>query len=316
MSRTPLHHRIRLSQLRLLVGIAETGSLLGAADTLHITQPAATKALRQMEQAVGEILVRRGSGGSVLTDTGELLCKRARTILVELNDAEEELGLWHSGGAGHVTIGALPVATPMLVPEMLHELTVKAPRITVRVVEGNSDSVFREQLKAGQLDMLVGRFWPGEDAQLQTEVLYESSFRLGVRADHPLAGKRRLQLCDLMSLPWILPPLGTHTRTALEDMFRMAGQGMPPHPVETTSFLVMRSLLQRTDMICPVPIEVLHGDVKQGLLRFLPVKLDMKVPPVGLVRHARRTPSPAANTVIEQLREVGHRATSTYKEKG
>lgn len=192
----------------------------------------------------------------------------------------------------------------------------QGPRIAVRVVEGSSDSLFREQLEAGHLDMLVGRFWPGEDAELQTEVLYESGFRLGVRADHSLAGKRRLQLSERMDSPWILPPPRTHTRSALEDMFRLAGRGMPPHSVETTSFLVIRSLLLRTDMICPVPVEVLHGDVQLGLTRFLPLKLDMKVPPVCVVRHARRTPSPAAETVIEQLRQVGRRATSIYKEKG
>lgn len=312
MNHSPLAHRLKLSQLRLLIGIADTGSLLGAAEALHISQPAATKALRQMEQAVGEILVSRGSGGSVLTDTGLILCRRARLVLAELRDVEEELGLWHSGGAGHVTIGALPVATPWLLPEALTSLVTDAPRITVRVIEGNSDSMFQE-LKTGRIDMLVGRFWPGDDADLLTEVLYESTFRIGVRAAHPLVGKRRLRLGDLMGLQWILPPPGTHTRAALESMFRTTGQGLPPNPVETTSFLVMRSLMLQTDMICPFPVEILHADAQLGLIRFLPLNLDMRLPPVGVVRHAKRVLSPAADTVIERLRQAGARAAQTYQ---
>ncbi|MGD9943353.1 MAG: LysR family transcriptional regulator [Burkholderiaceae bacterium] len=311
MSSTPLHHRIRLTQLRLLVGIWETASLLGAARKLHISQPAATKALRQMEQEVGEPLVRRSSAGSVLTEAGELLCRRARLILAELQDAEDELRLWHEGRAGHVTIGALPVATPRLVPDALRELAVKAPRLTVRVVEGSSDNMFSE-LKAGRLDVLVGRFWPGEDPDLLTEVLYESSFRLGVRADHPLARRRGLTLRSLMKLPWILPPTGTHTRAVIEGMFRLEGHGMPPCAVETTSFLVLRRLLLHTDMICPVPVEVLHDDVQQGYARFLPLLPRMSLPPVGLVCHARRPRSSATQLVIEQLKQEGRRASDLY----
>lgn len=67
------------------------------------------------------------------------LCKRARLILAELTDAEQELGLWHSGGAGHVVIGALPVAAPMLIPQALKALAVLTPRVTVEVIEGAYD---------------------------------------------------------------------------------------------------------------------------------------------------------------------------------
>lgn len=210
MNKSPLHHRVRLNQLRLLVSISETGSLLGAAEMQHTSQPAATKALRQLEQAVGNVLVSRGSSGSVLTETGEILCKRARMILAELRDAEKELGLWHSGGAGMVTIGALLVAAPALLPQALAELAVKAPHITTRVFEGNSESMFRD-LKAGQLVLLVGRFWHGQDPELHTEPLYESRVHLIVRPTHPLVKRRRLQLHNLKEFHWIMPPPGTHT---------------------------------------------------------------------------------------------------------
>lgn len=306
MIKSPLHHRVRLSQLRLLVGIAETGSVLGAAEAQHISQPAATKALRQLEETVGDVLVSRGSAGSVLTGTGAILCKRARVILAELRDAEDELGLWHSGGAGMVTIGALMVAAPSLLPRALAELATQAPRITTRIFEGNSESMFRD-LKNGHLDLLVGRFWPGEDPELHTEPLYESCFHLIAKPTHPLAKRRKLQLPDLKNFRWIMPPPGTHTRTALEDLFRIARVEAPQPLVETTSFLVTRSLLLNTDVVTAVPMEVFHDEVQAGVLCKLPLALALRLPPISVVRHAKRTPTPAANSVIEQLRLTAQR---------
>ena len=306
-----LQRRIRLTQLRLLVAISEHGSLARAAQDLYVTQPAATKTLRQLEEAVGEHLVRRGSGGSMLTPTGEMLCKRARLILAELMDAEQELGLWHSGGAGHVVIGALPVAAPMLIPQALKALAVLAPRVTVEVIEGPYDSMFRE-LVAGKIDMLVGRAWPGEETGVMTDVLYESTFRLSVRAGHPLAQRKRLTLKDTTAYPWILPPPSAHTRGAIEDMLRHAGLALPVHPVETTSYLVIRSVLRDSDMIAALPTEVLDEEQKQGLIANLPVRLDLRLPPVGIVRLSKRTPSPAVLAVIEQIKKVGERAPAIY----
>ena len=304
-----LQRRIRLTQLRLLVAISENGSLARAAQYLHITQPAATKALRQLEEAVDETLVSRGSGGSLLTPTGEMLCKRARLILAELMDAEQELGLWHSGGAGHVVIGALPVATPILIPQALKTLAVLAPRVTVEVIEGPYDSMFRE-LVAGKIDMLVGRVWPGEETGVMTDVLYDSTFRLKVRAGHPLIKRKRLTLADTIAYPWILPRPSAHTRAAIEDMLRHAGLPLPAHPVETTSYLVIRSMLMDSEMIAALPTEVLDAEQEQGQIASLPVDLELRLPPIGIVRLSKRTPSPAALAVIEEIKKVGESAAA------
>lgn len=306
MGTSPLHHRVRLSQLRLLVALSDTGTLQRAADAIHVTQPAATKALQQLEQIVGETLVQRSGTGSVLTPQGEILCRRARLVLAELEGAEEELGQWHSGAAGHITIGALPVATPHLVPLALSQLLLAAPRISTTVVEGSSDAMFRE-LKSGGIDLLVGRFYAEQDKELHTEPLYESVFRLGVRPGHPLAGLEAPGWAEVLAYPWVLPPTGVRTRQALEEMFRRALVGLPKVPVETTSYLVMRTLMFSTDVVCPMPVEAFQDDVRLGLAQLLPFALDLQLPPISAVWLARRLPTPAARACIEQLRAVSQR---------
>jgi molybdate transport repressor ModE-like protein len=301
MDSSPLQNRIRLTQLRLLVLIAETGSVVAAAQRLNVSQPAATKSLQQLESAVGDPLVQRGPTGSVLTPTGELICRRARLMLAELRNIEDELGLFHAGSVGQVVVGALPVAVAALLPRALQALARDYPGITVRVVEGTSDALF-PRLKEGRLDVLVGRFWPGEEPELLNETLFDSRFALIARAEHPLASRRRLRLADTVALPWILPPPGAHSRGALEAMFLQANLKPPPHGVETSSYLIIRALLVATDMVCPLPIETPQEDVARGLLQLLPLELDVRLPPVGIVRSAQRAPSPATDTLLKYLR--------------
>jgi molybdate transport repressor ModE-like protein len=301
MDSSPLQNRIRLTQLRLLVLIAETGSVVAAAQRMNLSQPAATKSLQLLESAVGHSLVHRGPTGSVLTPTGELICRRARLILAELRNIEDELGLFHAGSVGQVVVGALPVAVAALLPRALQALANDYPGITVRIVEGTSDALF-PRLKEGRLDLLVGRFWPGEEPELLNETLFDSRFALVARSGHPLSSRRRLQLADTMAVPWILPPPGAHSRGALEAMFLQASLKPPPHGVETSSYLIIRALLVKTDMVCPLPIETPQEDVSRGLLQLLPIGLDVRLPPVGIVRNAQRETSPATDTVIKYLR--------------
>lgn len=315
MNSSPLQNRIRLNQLRLLVMIAESGSLVAAAERLSVSQPAASKSLKQLEAAVGSPLVQRGPSGSVLTPTGDLMCRRARLVLAELRHIEDELGHFHAGSVGQVVVGALPVAVAALLPRALQALARDYPGITVRIVEGTSDTLF-PRLKDGQLDVLVGRFWPGEEPQLVNETLFNSRFVLVARADHPLAKRRRLQLADTMKLSWILPPPGAHSRGALEAMFLQANLKPPPHGVETSSYLIIRALLAATDMACPLPIETPEEDVARGLLTLLPLDLDVRLPPVGIVRSAYRVASPATATFLACLRAAARETSPTEPAKG
>lgn len=300
MSTPPLHQRIRLLHLRLLVGIADTGSLLAAAQQLHISQPAASKALQQLESSLGEALVLRSSSGSRLTAIGELLCRRARLILSELGDVDDEIARFQSGRIGEVKVGVMPVASAGLLPGALKSLMQEHPDIELHVVEASSDVLF-PLLKEGAIDILVGRFWPGNDPELTHVVLYESRFALSARPGHPLFGHASLDLETLQAWPWILPPQGAHSRLALEDMFRHAGLELPRHPLQTTSYAVMRAVLTDTDSLCPMPVEALQQDLTLGLIAQLPFTLDLPLPPVSMVRVRNRSDSRACEVFMQHL---------------
>ncbi|AZG10965.1 LysR family transcriptional regulator [Pigmentiphaga sp. H8] len=298
----PLLNRVRLTHLRLLVAIADSGSLLAAAQLLHMSQPAATKALKQMEAGLGETLVTRTATGSALTPVGHLLCHRARQVLAELRDAEHDIELFHEGHVGQVIVGSLPVATTSLVPQAVSRLNQDHPGIALRVFEGSSESLF-PRLMQGDLDVLIGRFWLGEQSGLVNEPLFDSEFRIAAGAHHPLAAHAGLTLDDLLTYPWILPPPSDHFRVAIDDFFRYRRVRPPAHIVETTAYGVVRGLLRTTNMVVLLPEVTLRDDVRDGFIRWLPLNLELRLPPVGIVRVAQRPVAPAVQTWLRYVRQ-------------
>lgn len=304
MTDRPLQSRIRLAQLRLLIAVADTGSLFKAAKSLHISQPAATKALRQFEEAVQGIVVVRTGTGSSLTAFGHMLCKRARLILAELRNTEEELALWHAGRSGHIVVGAQPIATGYVIPQALILLGQIAPSITSTVIEGASDLMF-DHLKSGRVELLVGCFYAGQDFDLSTETLYESAFGIAARSDHPLFESSEPLTWDAMlRYPWVLPPSGVRSRIALDALFRKERIRMPSIQTETSSYLVTRHMMLNSDVLCPMAVEIFREDVQHRLIRQIPFKLETVIPPVGVVWAKGGELSPAALSLMDALRTV------------
>src|SRR6478672_4311663 len=126
--------RLRLKQLRLLVALDDHGSLLRAAERVGITQPGASKALHEIELALGAELFVRTNRGLEPNDLGHCVIRYARLIQTDLAHLREDmLGILHGHG-GRLSIGAIMGAVP-LVTEALTRLLKKRPALSVEIVE-------------------------------------------------------------------------------------------------------------------------------------------------------------------------------------
>src|SRR4051812_44257934 len=141
--------------LQLLVAMDEFRNIRKVADHVNVTQPAVSKALAEMEKGLGARLFERTSRGINPTVYGECMIRHARTMLLGLNQARDELRGLMSGSHGKTTIGALPAATPALVPASLALFKHRSPATTVLVREATMD-VLLSELRQGQLDLVVG----------------------------------------------------------------------------------------------------------------------------------------------------------------
>ncbi|UIP57558.1 LysR substrate-binding domain-containing protein [Agromyces marinus] len=297
-----LDGRLKVRHLVLLTAIADEGTLVRAAESLHITQPVVTRALREVEDLLGVQLFERMPRGVTPTEYGRAFIERARSVLAELRAADEEVRLLQTGRLGTVTVGTHLAGSNLLLPRAIAALKAEHPRLTVVVREATPDTL-QQLLLAGDLDLTVGRLSPTVPVRLEQERLHQEPIRLVARAGHPVhGGNRASSLAELIAFPWIFPVAQTALRDELEAVFFHEGLPLPADRVECTSMLTLRNLLVSTDVIAALPMFIAVDDRE---LRILPTPLSSIRRSVGVTRPKDRMPSPAASALLVHLREVG-----------
>ncbi|MGW0662345.1 LysR substrate-binding domain-containing protein [Streptodolium elevatio] len=298
-----LDGRLKFRHLGLVVAVAEHGSVVRAAEALHLTQPAATRTLRELEDLVGARLFDRGPRGMTATVYGTAMVEHARLVLAEVRRAGEHLAGLREGQTGTVTVGTLLAGTSVLLPRAVAALKRERPRVTVVVREATYDVLY-QQLLAGEVDVVVGRLSPPpEPGRVRQHALYHEPIRLMARRSHPLhlAG-REVELAETLAHPWILPLEQTTLRGELEALFDRSGLPLPADRVECTSILTVRALLLATDMIAALPELVVTGDDQ---LAPLSVPLESVRRTVGTTLVAGRTMTPAVREFVRHLEVEG-----------
>jgi DNA-binding transcriptional LysR family regulator len=313
---TLLQHRLKIRQLVLLTAIAEQKSVSKAASALHITQSAATKTLRELEDALEVSLFNRTPRGVTPTAFGQSLIAHAKSILGEVNSAAEEIAALKTGSAGRIVIGILRAAAPALLPDTFVRSLAEYPDISITVVAGTYETL-APALRAGEIDFLVGYLTDSRPRQdLIQERLYLDSAAIVTRHAHPLRLHRRpLTLTDLADRQWILPMENTVLRRHVDAAFRAVGIEPPRASIESHSTTLVQSLLMKSDMLAALPYEDALQLEKFGLVAILPVAMDCPQLPVGITTFAERMPKAAAKTLMSILRDVARREKSTRRSK-
>jgi DNA-binding transcriptional LysR family regulator len=145
---------LNLNSLRLFEAVARTGSFTRAADDVHVSQPAISKAVREIERSLGVALFERSARGARLTEAGQLLAEQARTLFGLARTAEEEMRAFAGLGRGTLRIGASTTIATYLLPPLLGRFTQRYPGIDLRLVSANTLDIVR-QLVAYELDVAL-----------------------------------------------------------------------------------------------------------------------------------------------------------------
>jgi DNA-binding transcriptional LysR family regulator len=144
----PLFLRLRTRQLMLLAELGTERNLGRAAAAMNITQPAATKLLLQIEEALGVQLFTRRPRGMEPTTSGEVLVRYARQVRNDFGLAREELQALASGLQGTLRVGSVPGAVPQLLAPALAAYQQRHPRVALSVVVDTSDVCWRSSRAA------------------------------------------------------------------------------------------------------------------------------------------------------------------------
>lgn len=242
---------MRLQHLHLLLTLARTGSLRASAEALHVTQPALTKALKQLEEEFGTVLVIRTSKGVRLAPAGQLVAARAATIVREIERAREEVA-WHSRHErALVSVGVSPAAALLLAPGAIGRFQARWPQVTVRLTDALYPAA-QERLRSGELDLALGPLpATGLGPDLRAQPLLHSPTTIVARRDHPLQRARTLR--ELQGAAWILtgPRLGPGDPVNLG--FERQGLAPPSVTLECESFSILLAMLAGVTALAIVP---------------------------------------------------------------
>jgi DNA-binding transcriptional LysR family regulator len=295
---------LKTRQLALLVSLDDERCVARAAEVNGLTQPAASKLLREVETTFNVKLFERHARGVVPTWYGEILLRHARLALSEISLAHDEIAAVKSGLTGRVAVGTVLNPGTHLAPMAVAHVKRRFPGILVRIDMDFSKPLV-EKLLQGDLDMLIARVLdPSEADELSFEPLATESHAILAGAHHPFAGRDDVRLEDLTDQGWILPTPGSLVRDKLAALFVVRGLPFPANIVETDSLPVVTTLLRTTNMVVPLPVETVQHYCETGVLTVLCGTLGMEIGQFGIITRRGYKLSPAAQVMLEALRET------------
>lgn len=283
---------------------ADHQNVAAAAASLGISSAAISSSVRKLEESLGFSLFERVPNLILPTTVGDALVRYVKLALSHLRNAQDELMSLKGVHSGRVRIGTLPLLRTMVVPRAILRLLEEHPYIDVSTSEGHYDALVAS-LRCGDIDFIVGalRGLP-EEEELSEELLFDDHLSVIARKGHPLEHLDEVHWTDLVQYGWVLPRVGTPTRTLFEEAIDRRGLPVPEHVIETSSLITLRGLLLESDRITVLSRHQIHVDERYGVLTALPFDLKEASRPIGITRRAHSSPSPASELLIREILAV------------
>lgn len=292
--------RLKLRHLVVLVAISRHGSLTAAAVALHMSQPAVSKWLSDIEASIGVALFVRGRRLRP-TPYAEALLLHAERMLSEARHMHASLQAVHQGGSGLVRIGAMGVAAPVLLPLMVAHLHRQSPRLRIVIIEDIAVGL-QARFARNELDVLVGLLdEAGAVEGIASEALHAEPYCVIAARQHPLTRRRRPQWRDTVGYPWVLPPAATPLRRAVDATFLAAGLEAPQPLLESVSFTTNLVFLRQGIHLGVASQSAARYYQSLGVLKALPLDIQHGIGPVRMIWRSADA-LPGVVSVLDALR--------------
>jgi DNA-binding transcriptional LysR family regulator len=304
LSITTACSRLRFRHLQFLDILGRTRNLRLTAEQMHMTQPAATKILLDLEEIFDARLFERLPREMRPNELGLFTLRYAATALAGQARFVEEFNALQQGGHGQLTIGAISGSAARLLTAAIGEMQRLRPLLVLKVMEQSSDQLIA-WLGERKIDLMIGRFTEeSQRADFQYERLSGETLQVVGGPHHPLRGIEGLETGRLAHWPWLLYPKSTALRKVSDDIFRTIGMTPTSGVMETQSFLFALESLRITDMLSLQPAALVEKYVAKGLLAQISVDVPRAMPDYGMLVRLGEAPPPAAQAFMAVLRDV------------
>lgn len=292
---------MKAQHVETIVAIADAGSLRGAADKLGKTQPALTKVLRQVEEDLGGAIFQRSSQGVLITELGERILSRCRSIASEIGRLNDEVAQLRGEQTGDLHVGLSPLAAIKIIPRALEMFTGTYPGIRVHLTSGLFPNALRP-LRDGKTDILIGpKPLQGAPRDIHVERLLDTPVVAITSARSPFRNARKLT--DLTSAPWIMIGSQTGPGDIFTDNFNAVGLKPPEAAFTSESYFGALALVQHLDAVCTFPLRLLNEMQKSWDI--VQLDLDQSFPTlhVSLMTRTSTPLTPAGDALVNCIRK-------------
>lgn len=267
--------RMSLRHARVLIALYDTGNLSLAAESLHVTQPAVSKALSELEGGLGQTLFLRRGRNMQITPVGQRLLELARKMEAQLQRAAGDVAALVRGTRGELRIGTTNAALARLLPLAMTAMKREHPEVTLSVRTHALSSMFSE-LQEGQLDLVLARVTPqDEPLGLQRQPLSPQAEVLTISTLHPLARSPRLSWELLSQQGWIWHLPGTRTRTLMDQLWQRMALPLPTNLIETGDIMLALNMMRHMPLVTVMPGDVALQAAQQDIVAILPHQVEL-----------------------------------------
>jgi DNA-binding transcriptional LysR family regulator len=289
-----------LADLRAFVAVAKLGSFRAGAEELHLSQPALSRRVEKLEQALGVRLFQRTTRKVDLTAVGREFSRRANELL---NGLEESLlGIRDVAGrvTGEVTIACIPSAIRFFLPDILKEYHRRYPGIVVRLIDQGANDVLTTVVRS---EADFGLNYIGtQDPQLDFEPVLKEVFVVACLRDHPLAAKSKVRWSELVAYDYMSVTKASGNRYLL-DMALTGKTARPRWFCEAQHVSTLVSLVEAGLGIAAVPELAMPAGPHPSLVS-VPLVEPSVSRTVGLITRVGRRLPPAAQQLYDQILQV------------
>jgi DNA-binding transcriptional LysR family regulator len=297
--------RLKLRDLHILLAVANSGSMGKAASDLAVSQPAVSKAISDLEAALGVRLLDRSPQGIEPTMYGRALLKCGVAVFDDLRQGVKELEFLTDPSAGELAIGCSEPLAAGFVSLVIDRLSSRYPSAVFSVISADPVMLHNRELRQRSIELaLMPTTGLSLEQDTDVETIFDDRHVVVAGARSRWTRPRGIGLADLIGEPWVLPPPDTPVGSYIAAAFRAAGLEPPRPRVLSFSVPLHQQLLATGRFLTTLPVSMLvHG--RQSSLKPVPVEFPARSRPIVIMTLKNRTLSPLANLFIDAARELG-----------
>ena len=306
---TSLLEKITTTHIRCLLAVSENASFDQAARSIGVSQPSLHRGARDFERHIRRTIYYRGAQGISTTKQGSELARRFMLAMRELDYAFDEVKTQQGAITSRIVIGTLAAGGSFVLAHAVDEFLATCPGARVQIIEEPYEQLLSD-LRVGKIDFLFSVLRrPDWATDVAETTLFDESYTIVMRPQHPLAKVISADRQDLARYDWIVPGPATPRYLAFEQLFASA-KIKPTTNIETTSRGLVRALLTMSDRLTLLARHEALLEEKLGVLRIVPAKVRLPRRTYGVATRVNWQPTGLQQQFLRILTRQGQRAAS------